>query len=154
MKRRRGFTLIEILVTMSIITLVASMATYAVLAASRKARIKQATTELQILSAAALQLAWDTGRWPNQAVRTTPGSTEIWDIAPASVGLMAPHAAFINWKGPYYEGSLRDPWGNPYFFDPDYMVKGVNRVVVGSFGPNGVGRNLYDSDDIYVLLDD
>ncbi|MFT5473692.1 MAG: hypothetical protein ACI856_002024, partial [Kiritimatiellia bacterium] len=29
---------------------------------------------------------------------------------------------------------------------------GVFEKVVGSFGPNGVGRNRYDSDDIYVLV--
>jgi len=47
----------------------------------------------------------------------------------------------------------QDPWGNNYFFDTDYDVNGVGtRAVVGSYGPNGVGNNLYDSDDIYYVV--
>jgi hypothetical protein len=49
-----------------------------------------------------------------------------------------------------------DPWGHPYFFDTDYDIDpsgGVtNAAVIGSFGPNGVGQNVYDSDNIYIKL--
>ena len=54
------------------------------------------------------------------------------------------------------EGALEsiplDPWKNKCFFDPDYTISGAVRVVVGSFGPNRVGPNLYDRDDIWVIL--
>ncbi len=154
MNTKKGFTLIEITITVAIIGLLASMAALAVTKANASARKKQARTELQFLSAAILQMAWDTGKWPNGAIRTNPGSDEEWTLGGASVGLLSTDGAYNNWKGPYYEGSLVDPWGNPYFFDPDYRTNDVNRVVVGSFGPNRVGRNLYDKDDICVLLDD
>jgi len=154
MKKTEGFTLIEISITVSIIGLLAALAAIAVTRAHQSALNKQASGELQFLSASILQMAWDTGKWPNKALRTNPGSTEIWALGGKAVGLTQTDGSYNNWKGPYYEGSLVDPWGHPYFFDPDYLIKGVNHVVVGSFGPNGVGRNLYDSDDIYVLLDD
>jgi general secretion pathway protein G len=154
MKKPNGFTLVEIMIVVAVIGLLASMAMFAIHKASQNARIKQAEAELEMLSAAVLQLAWDTGKWPNKALRTKPGSTEIWNISGSGAGLFKTDGSYNGWKGPYYEGAIFDPWGNPYFFDPDYIVKGVNRIVVGSFGPNRIGRNLYDKDDIKILLDD
>lgn len=154
MKRKEGFTLIEITVTLAIIGLLATLAAMGVTKAHQSALRKQADTELNILSAAILQLAWDTGKWPNKALRTNPGSVEIWTLGGEAAGLMQTDGSYNNWKGPYYEGPLVDPWGQPYFFDPDYPTNGVNHVVVGSFGPNRVGRNMYDKDDRKVLLDD
>lgn len=154
MKNKSGFTLIEIMVTVAVVGLLASLAGLAIHKAHRSALLKQTETELQFMSAAVLQMAWDTGMWPNKALRNNPGSVEVWSISPASAGLLQTDGSYNNWRGPYYEGAILDPWGNPYFFDPDYLIEGVNHVVIGSFGPNGLGPNLYDSDDLYVLLDD
>jgi hypothetical protein len=46
----------------------------------------------------------------------------------------------------------KDPWGHNYFFDNDYTLDGVTKAVVGSYGPNGVGSNLYDEDDIVIII--
>lgn len=154
MKSKSGFTLVEIAVTVSIIGLLAALGALVVLKAHRNALRSQAETELQILSSATLQLVHDTSFWPNKARRINPTSTEVWNISVAAAGLMDSDGNYPNWKGPYYEGPILDPWGSPYFFDPDYRINGVDRIVVGSFGPNRVGRNLYDSDDIIVYLDD
>lgn len=154
MKRTHGFTLVEIMIVVAIVGLLATVATYAVRTAHKKALSRKAEGELEMIAMAALRLAWDTGRWPNTALRTQPGSTEIWNISVASAGLADNDGSYVEWQGPYYVGTATDPWGNPYFFDPDYRINGVDHVVVGSFGPNGVGRNVYDSDDVYVLLDD
>lgn len=142
------------MITVGIVGLLASLASYAVLTAHKKALIKQAEGELQMIATGTLKMAWDTSRWPNKTLRTQPGSVEIWNLAVSSSGLLANDGSYTDWKGPYYSGSTKDPWGHPYFFDPDYIIGGVNRIVVGSFGPNGVGQNVYDSDDIKVLLDD
>ena len=152
--KKSGFTLVEIAVVTMISGLLATLATLAIMKSFQNSRSKQTETELSMISAAVLQLAWDTGKWPNGRIRTNGGSAERWNISGANCGLLNTDGNYRNWKGPYYDGEILDPWGNPYFFDPDYRVDGVNRVVVGSFGPNGIGRNRYDSDDIYVLLDD
>lgn len=151
--KKNGFTLVEISVVTLIIGLLASLGTMAITTSVKNSRIKQAKTELAMISAAVLQLAWDTGKWPNGRRRTNGGSTEKWDISSASCGLVDTDGSYNKWKGPYYDGENIDPWGNPYFFDPDYRIDGVMRVVIGSFGPNGSGQNIYDSDNVYVLLD-
>jgi prepilin-type N-terminal cleavage/methylation domain-containing protein len=153
--KKNGFTIVEIMLVVSIIGMLATMGMLAVRKAVKNSRIKQAETELSIISAATLQLAWDTGRWPNGEFRTQGGSTEIWDISPASCGLLSTDGSFNEWKGPYYDGSTKDPWGNLYFFDPDYTIDGSIRAVVGSLGPDGGGRNQYgNNDNIYIRVDD
>lgn len=163
--KKNGFTLLEIAVVTIIIGLLGSVGTLAIMKGVRNARIKNTEAELQILSAAVLQLAWDTGRWPNGQPRTSAGSAEKWDISSDSCGLLGNDGTYSNWKGPYYDGPLVDVWWKSsesyrkYFFDPDYLIKDKhgttrNAIVIGSFGPNGKGPNMYDSDDIVVLLDD
>jgi prepilin-type N-terminal cleavage/methylation domain-containing protein len=152
--KKRGFTFIEIMIVTSVVGLMAALASMLVVSGINKSRISKATVELNMISAGVLQLAWDSGRWPNAQARTSAGSVEIWDISGDSSGILGSNGSYNDWRGPYYGETTIDPWGNPYFFDPDYKIDGVDRIVVGSFGPNGKGRNLYDSDDIYVLLDD
>jgi general secretion pathway protein G len=152
--KNKGFTLIEIIVVTLLIGILATLGSYAILKGVNNGRIKNAEAELEMLSAAVLQLAWDTGKWPNGAWRNAGGSVEMWDITYNRSGLLGTDGSYDHWKGPYFEGPLIDPWGNPYFFDPDYSIDGVMRPVVGSFGPNGMGPNMYDADDIYIRLDD
>jgi hypothetical protein len=91
--------------------------------------------------------------WPGGLDRGVSQNPETWDLTTADAGLLANDGDFENWQGPYLPSIVLDPWGSPYFFDPDYRIGSVNRVVVGSFGPNRRGRNIYDSDNVYVLLD-
>ncbi len=153
--KKRGFTLVEIMIVVAIIGLLAGIGIPAVSRSIRNSKIKQAQTELEMISAAVLQLAWDTGKWPNGQLRTKGGSSENWALTGDSCGLLDTDGSHIGWKGPYYDGEIKDPWGNSYFFDPDYRIDGVDRVVVGSLGSDGVGRNQYnDNDNIYVRVDD
>ncbi len=153
--RRRasgGFSLIEIMIVVAVVGLLAGLAAVSTVKARRMARLKQAEVDLAILTAAVEQLAWDTGRWPGGILRNVTQSAELWVLTGASAGLLSADNRFPNWKGPYLAKVPKDPWGNDYFFDPDYRIDGVMRVVVGSFGPNGEGRNRYDSDDAYIVI--
>jgi general secretion pathway protein G len=148
-----GWTLTEIMIVILIIGVLIAIAVPAFSKARMNARIGQAEGEVQMLAAAIMNLAWDTGKWPGAIPRNVQSGAEIWDLRSAKGGLLASHSDFSDWKGPYINRIVVDPWGNPYFFDPDYTIAGAWRVAVGSFGPNKSGRNVYDSDNIYVLLD-
>ena len=78
---------------------------------------------------------------------------ELEDLNLPVVGLASTDGTFLDWAGPYLESNiLTDPWGTGYWFDQDYYVDGVKVVVIGSYGPNGVGKNKYDADDVYMIL--
>jgi hypothetical protein len=77
---------------------------------------------------------------------------ELWNLNAAAAGLTANGGAWSGWTGPYLTSVPTDPWGNNYFLDEDYDIDGVDYVVIGSFGPNGVGPNNYDADNIIIIL--
>ena len=139
---------------MAIVGTLAAIAVPMFSKARDSARAEEAGAQLEILAAAIRELAWDTGEWPNGIPRDTAGDRETWDLTTAAAGVVQADGRFSNWNGPYVRELPLDPWGSSYFFDPDYRVEGVMRVAVGSFGPNRQGRNLYDADDLYVLLDE
>jgi type II secretory pathway pseudopilin PulG len=120
--------------------------------ARRSTRVEQARADLAILAAGVKELAWDTGMWPG-GVERTHKDKEVWDLTGPDAGLLSAWSVFRNWQGAYVPDIHLDPWGSPYFFDSDYRVGNVNHVVVGSFGPNRIGRNVYDSDDVFVIIE-
>ena len=84
---------------------------------------------------------------------------EYPDLVLDDIGLFNNNGNFPGWDGPYLagtflddSGNFRDPWGMPYFLDCDYEIDGVDYVVVGSLGPNKVGMNDEDSDNIYIKV--
>jgi general secretion pathway protein G len=153
--RVMGYTVLEIMITVLIIGVIGAIAWPNIGKARNKARTEQAKADLEMLSSAILQLAWDTGNWPGGLDRSVVNDAETWNLATSNAGILTASATlFPGWRGPYMRSVPLDPWGSPYFFDPDYRVTGENHIVVGSFGPNRVGQNYYDEDDIYILLDD
>ena len=98
-------------------------------------------------------LASDTGLWPNKEKVGEHDTAEVWNLNVAAAGITTTDGSYPDWTGPYIGEVPRDAWGNHYFFDIDYQINGLDYIVVGSFGPNGVGPNQYDSDDIILILD-
>ena len=143
----------EILIVVGIIGALTAIVIPSLSKARSDSQRKKADAELEMISSAILKLAWDTGAWPNGDARNGTGDGEMWNLGANAAGLVGTDGSHSEWMGPYIREVPRDAWGNAYFFDPDYYVDGEWRVVVGSFGPNGRGRNVYDSDNIYVLLD-
>lgn len=152
--------MIEIMAAVLLLSILLAVAVPSVVRARKNIRTQRARAEVQMLAAGVRQLAWDTGKWPGGVDRTTPLGLEVWDLSTPEAGLLTCGSGFDAslWKGPYVMRVPRDPWGSPYFFDQDYYVwtGGARRAiaVVGSFGPNRQGRNIYDGDNIFVRVDD
>jgi general secretion pathway protein G len=158
-----GFTLVELLVVIGVVGLLATLAVAAMNSAREKARIARAQSEVDALWKAIDQLALDSGEWPGHItaynVCVSCSDNEVWDLSTEEAGLTANDSGqfYSFWSGPYMKRVPLDPWDNPYFFDTDYdKNRGVGGelwvVAVGSFGPNGVGQNQYDADDIIKVV--
>ncbi len=177
MNRKKGFTLIELLVVIAIIGILSSVVLSAINEARVKAREAKAKSELKNVRSAISMLEHDTEKWPNGCAIGVVSNPEI-ELDSAQAGIkIRPSVATVNtciwttedvanWDGPYMETPV-DPWGNSYWFDPDYRPRDnvdettncdggtgaiSNIVAVVSFGPNGIGENKYDCDDIYVEI--
>jgi general secretion pathway protein G len=152
--QRLGFTLLEVMIACAIAVMISAIAVPHFVKMRTDSQIAEAEIHLSMIAAAVKQLAWDTGRWPGGIPRERLGNPEVWDLRISAAGLLKADAwRFPNWEGAYLDEIPKDPWGSDYFFDPDYTVNGRARPVVGSFGPNRRGRNVYDKDNVYVLLD-
>jgi prepilin-type N-terminal cleavage/methylation domain-containing protein len=168
---RAGLTLIEILVVIAVIGTLMALGTYSTLRARELAKKAKAQGDLkQILTGIEL-LEQDTGKWPNGCPPNATANPEV-NLSDPQAGLDSqPQIGdqgdgcfwtaddIGRWRGPYAQFK-DDPYGNPYWFDPDYTPyqncpgKPADQlsVVIESFGPNGVGVNTYDCDDIFVKL--
>ena len=82
----------------------------------------------------------------------TCDSNEIEDFTLPLAGIRQTDGLFPNWNGPYIQILPLDPWGNNYFIDTDYMTAQGDKAVVGSYGPNGLGLNDYDDDDVIYII--
>jgi len=159
-KLSSGFTLVETLITIAIIGILSSMALVAFRQINAEARLAKTRVEVNQLLKAIKLLEADTGQWPGHKtiddVESGASGNEIWDLSAPEAGLVATDGLFPGWNGPYVPRVPPDPWDNNYFFDTDYDIDptaGENWVAaVGSFGPNGIGQNVYDSDNIYEIL--
>jgi len=152
-RAQSGYTLAEIMMVVLLVGLLAGIAIPALQKARRTARTNRAKADLRALDQAIAQLAFDTGQYPGGLPAVGSGDTETWDLTGGAGGLTENDGRFQSWRGPYIKSVPQDPWGAAYFFDPDYRVDGIMRPAVGSFGPNGLGPNLYDADDVYLTVD-
>lgn len=159
----------ELLVVIAIIGILSSVVYNSVTGARLKAKQVAALAQLKEFRNAFNSLALDTSFWPGrEALAGTPDpqpmdtvrcgaiNNEVQDLADPQSGLLVDSPDYPGWKGPYLEVVPKDPWGNNYFFDTNYDIPptgdNIFGAVIGSYGPNGVGNNLYDGDDIIDIL--
>lgn len=123
-RRRRGFTLIEVLLVLVILVVLASLAVVAYGPIQRRANINAAKSQIGLF------------KTPLQTYQMTVGSyPQTLDA------LRAPPADLANpakWDGPYLDSDVPlDPWGAPYY----YAYPGshsVDSYDLWSAGPDGV----------------
>jgi general secretion pathway protein G len=151
-RSKGGFTLVEVVIVVFIIGVLAVMGIPSFVTARERSRENRAKDDLRVIAEAVQRLAFDTGMWPGGVSVQDQFGSEILDLNSATAGLLTDSDIFPGWKGPYTRRIRKDPWGQSYYFDPDYQIYGVLYAVVGSFGPNGRGQNVYDSDNIVVVV--
>lgn len=102
----RGFTLIEILVVITVIAILASLVTPMVFRNVGDAKASAARTQIEIFG-----LALDAYRLDNDYYPSTAQGLESLLVLPT--GEPAPR----NWRGPYLKKAVpSDPWGRPYAY--------------------------------------
>ena len=126
LRSERGFTLIEVLLVMVILTVLAAVVVPKFTSRSKEARITAANTDISNLSVVLDAFEVDTGRYP-----TTSEGLEALVEEPSSLSNQS------SWKGPYIQrGVPSDPWGNEYV----YEMPGDNNTYgydLYSYGPDG-----------------
>jgi general secretion pathway protein G len=125
---RQGFTLVEMLLVVIIITTLAAMIVPRFTGRAKEAKIAAATADIQSNVASGLDLyEVDNGMYPS----TEQGLSALLE-SPTLPPLPK------KWRGPYLKkkGGLNDPWGNPYV----YRSPGTHNAEdydLYSLGPDG-----------------
>jgi general secretion pathway protein G len=103
-----GFTLLELLVVLGILTLIATVAAPQVLGYLGQARSQAAQVQIKNIATALELFYLHNGGYPNEQIGLT--------------ALVKAPAGVPTWQGPYLKSAdgLSDPWGRPY----QYRVPG------------------------------
>jgi prepilin-type N-terminal cleavage/methylation domain-containing protein len=157
-----GFTLIELMTTVSIIVLLASLTMVALNSVRKKASIVKTQTDLAILQKAINMLEMDTALSPNK-LEFLPcvQDPEVY-LNDCAAGVQCNDGGFTEWRGPYINIVPEDAWNTFYYFDPDYICTdqiGCENVISGtwvraivSFGPDKAEDYGPGSDDVVLVL--
>jgi general secretion pathway protein G len=121
----QGFTLIEMLVVISIIALIMALVGPRVLNFLTESKVKAAKIQIESLSNALDLYALDTGQYPSGAEGLE--------------GLMQRSGRAGNWNGPYLKGNVvpKDPWGRPYIYRSPGQHGAYDILSYGSDGQEG-----------------
>jgi general secretion pathway protein G len=104
-RRRRGFTLIEILVVIVVIAILATLVAPNVFQHVGTAKSTTAKSQIEMIASALDAYRLDTGAYPTTA-QGLQALQEIPSIDPPA-----------NWRGPYLRKAVPlDPWGRPYVY--------------------------------------
>jgi general secretion pathway protein G len=133
----RGYTLIEMLVVLTIIGLIMGLIGPRVLSYLSDARVKTARLQIEGLSSALDLFYLDAGRYP-----TSSEGLDALTERPSDVTV---------WNGPYVKGGKvpLDPWGHPYQYhspvdhNPPYEI-----ISFGSDGREGGTGNAADISNV------
>ena len=125
LRDERGFTLVELLVVITIIALIMGIVGPRVLNYLTESKAKAAKIQIESFASALDLFFLDTGRYPNSseglnALVNRPGNIAAWN-------------------GPYLKGGLvpPDPWGNPYVYRAPGRNGAYDMLSYGADGTEG-----------------
>lgn len=133
LRRRPGYSLMEILVAVAIIAVLATLVAPRLFGQLDRSRITAAETQIRMIETALDTMRLDLGRYPTAQEGLALLAEPTSDTA-------------AMWNGPYLDDGLpTDPWGNPYRYLP--AVSPSDRGQVYSFGAdNAEGGEGNDAD--------
>jgi len=131
---QRGFTLVELLVVITIIALIVGIVGPRVLNYLTESKVKAAKIQIESLSSALDLFFLDTGRYPT-------GSEGLTALVRRPGNIAA-------WNGPYLKGAMvpPDPWGNAYVYRSPGQEGRTYDIL--SYGSDGVEGGTGSGEDI------
>lgn len=137
-RKRKGFTIIELLVVVLIITMLAVFVAPRMFKGLGKTKRDIAGSKMAIIESALGNFYIDCGRYPS-----TDEGLEALIEAPAELE--------EKWNGPYLKRThLEDPWGNPYLYEEEGTINAGSFDIV-SYGADGEpgGEEGSENEDIF-----
>jgi len=135
-RKRKGFTLVEVLVVAIILAMLAGFIVPGILKKLGKAKTEIARSKMAIIEGALEQFSISCGRLPT-------------DEEGLGALLEAPPELEEKWPGKFLKDSqIIDPWENPYLYYQEGMIN-IGSYDIVSYGADGVEGGEGDNADIY-----
>lgn len=121
-----GYSLLEVLIVLTIIALVATLVGPRLMAQLDRSKVTAARVQIRALSSSLETMRMDIGRYPDAGE----------GLALLVTRPTAQHDEDGVWQGPYLDSGLpNDPWGHPYVYAAP--ADGTSRPQIKSLGSDG-----------------
>lgn len=119
----KGMTIIEMLVVIALLALGGVLIKLRADQIEIQNKKEETRLDLKEIKKGIEELYEDTGVGPGHVSRQPCVRYPEMFLDNCSAGLTCTDGAFPNWNGPYLEEIPKDPWGNRYYFDADYVCQ-------------------------------